>query len=77
MTQHTFGCGCSVEIEGAEGEIEYCALHAAADTMFKVLEGTMAVLDRIPNHHTMSVNEFIEQSGFTARASEAILKART
>jgi hypothetical protein len=50
---------------------------AAARDLLKVLEDTLAALDRIPNHHTMSVNEFIEQSGFTALASEAILKARS
>jgi hypothetical protein len=49
---------------------------AAARDLLKVLEETLDVLDRIPNHHTMSVNQFIDESGFTARATDAIIKAR-
>lgn len=49
---------------------------AAARDLLYVLEGAMAFLDKLDDHHILSVNEFIEQSGFTARATEAIRKAR-
>ena len=49
-----------------------CVCCDSAPKMREFLVEMLATLDDIDDHRRMSLNEFIELSGFTARASELI-----
>jgi len=53
-----------------------CPLHAAAPQLLEALEQAMLWLDNNQDHESVTVNDFVDGSGFSALASAAIRAAK-
>jgi len=69
-------CRCRAGEDEDGHYIVFCPLHAAAKPALDALETAMEWLDKNEHHDRLTVNDFIDGSGFSAQASAAILAAR-
>jgi hypothetical protein len=74
--RHRVGTIYSCDARNFGADRRLCPVHQQAEPMLTLIKDVLDYLDRLANHHTTSVNEFLDETGFTARAAEIVRACR-